>query len=194
MNEAQAIRLCIRHRDPVGFEFLVDKYRREAYCHALALMGNREDAADACQESFRRAFAAIPKLAHMDQFYPWFYRILRNCCLNMLNRRKTVLQYARDNSSRVQGATASDNPASILAKEEEASAVRRALDGLSAENREILSLKYIMGKSYEDIAQCLNIPRGTVMSRLFYARKAFRDKYLQCNQTECNRAKGAFHE
>jgi RNA polymerase sigma-70 factor (ECF subfamily) len=70
MNEAQAIRLCLQYRDPVGFEFLVKKYRREAYFHALALMGNQEDAADACQESFRRAFAAIPKLAQLDKFYP----------------------------------------------------------------------------------------------------------------------------
>ncbi len=72
MNEAQAIRLCLRHRDPVGFEFLVKNYRREAFFHAFALMGNQEDAADVCQESFRRAFTAIPKLVGLDQFYPWF--------------------------------------------------------------------------------------------------------------------------
>ena len=99
MNEAQAIRLCLKHRDPAGFEFLVNKYRREAFFHAFALMGNREDAADACQESFRRAFTAIPGLASLDQFYPWFYSILRNCCLNMLGRRRTIMNYARENRS-----------------------------------------------------------------------------------------------
>ncbi|UCH94405.1 MAG: hypothetical protein JSV88_29615 [Candidatus Aminicenantes bacterium] len=50
----------------------------------------REDAADACQDSFTRAFKAISRLQRQDFFYPWFYRILRNCCLNMLSRQKTA--------------------------------------------------------------------------------------------------------
>ena len=94
MNESRAIKLCLKHHDPVGFEFLVKKYRREVYFHALSLLGNQENAAEACQESFTRAFAAINTLSHLDAFYPWFYRILRNCCLNMLERKKTAENYA----------------------------------------------------------------------------------------------------
>ncbi len=56
MNEAKAINLCIKHRDPIGFEYLVKKYRREALFHARIFLGNDEDAADACQESFVKAF------------------------------------------------------------------------------------------------------------------------------------------
>jgi len=179
MNEAQAIRLCLKHRDPVGFEYLVKKYRREAYYHAYSLVGNCEDAADACQESFQRAFVAIPKLLHMDRFYPWFYRILRNCCLNMLSRRRTVLNHARNKSSNTQSAQTFDDPVSILTKQEEARDVWRVLNSLDMDAREILSLKYIQGNSYEEIAQLFDIPRGTVMSRLFHARKAFREKYLK---------------
>ncbi len=179
MNETQAIRLCLRYRDPAGFEFLVKKYRREAFFHAVSLLGNQEDAADACQESFRRAFAAIPKLMQLDQFYPWFYRILRNCCLNMLSRRKTAMVYARDNQSAALCANTSADPAAILAKQEEQKAVWEALNALDPEFREILSLKYIQGTSYQEIARLLQIPRGTVMSRLFHARKAFRKQYLE---------------
>ena len=62
MNENHAIRLCLRDRDPVGFEFLVLKYRREAFFHATSVLGNQEDAKDACQEAFRRALAAMPRL------------------------------------------------------------------------------------------------------------------------------------
>ncbi len=182
MNETQAIRLCLRHRDPMGFEFLVKKYRREAFFHALAFLGNQEDAADACQESFRRAFAAIPKLVQLDQFYPWFYRILRNCCLNMLNRRKTALEYARHNQSAALCANTPADPAAILAKQEEQRAVWQALNALDPEIREILSLKYIQGHNYEELTRLLQVPRGTVMSRLFHARKAFRKQYLE-NET-----------
>jgi RNA polymerase sigma-70 factor (ECF subfamily) len=190
MNETQAIRLCLRHRDPVGFEFLVKKYRREAFFHAMGLLGNQDDAADACQESFRRAFAAIPKLAALDQFYPWFYRILRNCCLNMLSRRKTALNYAKENKSDGFVTGSSTDPAAILAEQEEQRAVRQALNGLDPETREILSLKYIRGHSYEEIARLLEIPRGTVMSRLFYARKSFRKQYLGIIRPARNQREG----
>jgi DNA-directed RNA polymerase specialized sigma24 family protein len=78
MDEQYAIELCLKHKDPVGFEFLVQKYRREAFGHAYAFLGNQDDALDACQESFARAFAAIPGLPKLPQFYPWFYCILRN--------------------------------------------------------------------------------------------------------------------
>ena len=183
MNEDQAIRLCLKHRDPIGFEFLVKKYRREAYFHAFALMGNAEDAADACQESFGRAFAAIPKLAGMDRFYPWFYRILRNCCLNMLNRRRTALDYSREVKLSSRNASTIENPVTMIEQREEAQAVRHILESLDVDAREILSLKYIQGKSYDEIARLLEIPRGTVMSRLFYARKAFRGKYEHYSKT-----------
>jgi RNA polymerase sigma-70 factor, ECF subfamily len=190
MNEARAIRLCLKHRDPAGFEFLVTKYRREAYIHALALLGNCADAEDACQESFRRAFIAIPKLAGLDCFYPWFYRILRNCCLNMLARRKTIMNHARDNGSNPSAANTFVDPASSLEKHEEEQAVWRTLNRMTAESREILSLKYIQGNNYEVIARLLGIPRGTVMSRLFYARKAFRELYPGHDTSGGNRMKG----
>ena len=89
MDESYAIKLCLKYHDPAGFEFLVNKYRREAYFHARSFLGNQDDAADACQESFAKAFAAIPKLTYLDAFYPWFYRILKNCCLNMIRKKKT---------------------------------------------------------------------------------------------------------
>jgi len=194
MNEAKAIQLCLRHRDPAGFEFLVYQYRREAFFHAISLMGNREDAADACQESFRRAFMAMPKLADLDQFYPWFYRILRNCCLNMLSRRNTALHYARENRSGKTVVDRAADPAAILAEQEEQLIVWQTLNRLDPEHREILSLKYIQDKSYEEIARILQIPRGTVMSRLFHARKAFRKEFPENRTSEYYQKKGEHHE
>jgi RNA polymerase sigma-70 factor (ECF subfamily) len=178
MSEARAIRLCIRHRDPIGFDFLVKKYRREAFGHALALLGNENDAADACQDSFASAFGSMPRLENLTAFYPWFYRILRNRCLNILSRRKTARDHVRSESARaadeLAGTASAEDAAS---KAEERAAVWRTLTHLKTEYREILALKYLKGYDYDTLAAILRIPRGTIMSRLFYARKAFKAAY-----------------
>ncbi len=185
MDETHAIKLCINYQDPRGFEFLVKKYRKEAFFHAVSLLGNSEDAADACQESFTRAFIAIPKLNRLERFYPWFYRILRNCCLNLLRRRKVSIKHKqsvlREESSNPVSET---NPNVILEKKEEEQTVWKALEELNIEFREILVMKYIQGWNYDEISEHIGIPRGTVMSRLYYARKAFRKKYIKIKKNE----------
>jgi RNA polymerase sigma-70 factor (ECF subfamily) len=178
MTETTALRLCLKDRDPRGFEFLVKKYRREAFFHAQSILGNSEDAADACQESFARAFMAIPRLQELDHFYPWFYRILRNYCLNMISKRKSVIKY-RKVKGREGYPLDHATPSVLLEKKEEQILVWNVLQKLKPENREILVLKYIQDRRYDEISEMLGIPRGTVMSRLYYARKAFREEYLK---------------
>ena len=173
MDERAAIELCLSHQDPRGFEYLVEKYRREAYFHAVSLLGDRDDAADACQESFTRAFAAIRRLPRLSQFYPWFYRILRNCCLNLIERRKTAANYQPGQVVPPAG------PLELLERRQEQQYVWDVLRRLKPEFREILILKYVDGCSYVELSQRLDIPRGTVMSRLYHARKTFRDFYLE---------------
>lgn len=179
MDEKQAIRLCLAHQDPIGFEFLVKKYRREAYFHAMSFMGNAEDAADACQESFTRAFTAISRLTHLDAFYPWFYRILKNCCLNMISKKKTVRKHQSKVKTDHYETTGSEDPLSLVEGKEEQKQIWAVLESLNPESREILVMKYIQGYCYDEIARMLAVPRGTVMSRLYYARKAFREVYLK---------------
>ena len=183
MDESRAIRLCLHHRDPVGFEYLVKKYRREAFYHAQSFLGNREDAADACQESFSRAFKAIPNLSKLDAFYPWFYRILRNCCLNMLRRKKTARRYKQEKQLELPDEETS-NPSVLVEAQEEQSLVWEVLNALTPTFREILVMKYIQDKRYDEISELLSIPRGTVMSRLYHARKAFRDRYIEARERE----------
>lgn len=177
MDETSAITLCLKHQDPTGFEYLVKKYRREAFMHALSLLGNQEDAADACQDSFARAFAALPRVSHLDSFYPWFYRILRNRCLNMISRRKTIQKHQQESKCDPLMGVDNETPISIFEKKEEEKTVWQILERLNPEFREILILKYLKGNNYDEIAQMLDIPRGTVMSRLYYARKSFKEVY-----------------
>ena len=178
MDEPSAIRLCLRHGDPAGFEYLADRYRRDAYRHALLLLGNPEDAADICQEAFSRAFVAIRKLARLERFYPWFYQILRNCGLNLLARRKTTSQYRRHHRGETAPA-AEPLPSFLLEQAEDKRRVWQVLQSLKPSFREILIMKYVDDASYQVISQNLDIPRGTVMSRLYHARGAFRDAYLE---------------
>jgi len=182
MDERHAIQLCVKHRDPVGFEFLVHKYRREAFSHAFALLGNQEDALDACQDSFARAFTAIPGLRELPQFYPWFYCILRNRCLNLLARRQTSDRYRQAEAHEPDRSVTADNPGSLLELREERQRVQRALESLKPEHREILVMKYVQEHRYEEIAALLGIPRGTVMSRLYHARTALREAYLKLDR------------
>jgi RNA polymerase sigma-70 factor, ECF subfamily len=176
VDERRAIDLCILHRDPIGFEYLMRKYQREAYMHAIALVGNRDDAAEACQESFASAFASLPRLSDLTAFYPWFYRVLRNRCLNVLSRRRAAADHIRAGDREEQHTA---GPESIFGREQERAEVWRALASLKLEFREILALKYMRGHDYEALATLLGIPRGTVMSRLYHARKAFHAAYVE---------------
>ncbi|MDE2740155.1 MAG: RNA polymerase sigma factor [Gemmatimonadota bacterium] len=179
MDEQTAIRLCLDQRDVRGFEFLFEKFRREAYVHAIALLGNREEAADACQDAFGKAFVAIRRLASLDAFYPWFYRILRNHCLNRIARRQTAAQYEERLAAETATTHPVEKPDFLLEAHEEQVQVWDALRRIKAEFREILVMKYIEGLNYDGIAQRLQIPRGTVMSRLYHARKAFAAQYAK---------------
>ena len=176
MTEQKAISLCLKHRDPAGFEFLVRRFQREAFYHAYALMANEADAADACQDAFASAFAAMPRLDALDRFYPWFYRILRNRCLNMLAREQTRNRYAAS-QSKESGSIVPSTPQSDIENREERERVWQQLRHLKPKHREILTLKYIHEFSYDEIAETLGIPRGTVMSRLYEARSAFRKRF-----------------
>lgn len=167
MDEKTAIRLCLDQRDVRGFEFLFEKFSREAYVHAIALLGNREEAADACQDAFGKAFVAIRHLASLDAFYPWFYRILRNHCLNRIAGRQTAAQYEDRLAAETATTRPVEKPDFLLEAREEQAQVWDALRRIKAEFREILVIKYIEGLNYDGIAQRLQIPRGTVMSRLY---------------------------
>lgn len=182
MDEQRAIQLCVQHRDPVGFEFLVEKYRREAYSHAFALLGSEQDALDACQDSFAKAFVAIPGLRALPQFYPWFYCILRNRCLNLLARRQTSDRYREAQAAEPGPALDAQTPGNLLEKREAELQVHRALAMLKPDQSEILVLKYVQNRRYEEIAKLLGIPRGTVMSRLYHARLAFRQAHLKLDR------------
>jgi RNA polymerase sigma-70 factor (ECF subfamily) len=169
MDDPIAIKRC-KAGDKDAFRYLVERYQIEAMGHALAILAEREDALDAVQEAFLDAYQALGKFDMSRQFYPWFYTILRNRCFKLLVRRRKNVGLSLDDPL-------------ILAPVSEASgedrlALEYALLELSPAERELLTLKHLDGLSYDELAERLQIPRGTVMSRLFYARKRLREKLL----------------
>lgn len=177
MNEKKAIELCLKYHDPIGFEFLVKKFKEEAFYHAYSFIGNSEDAADICQESFSKAFNAIPRLKQLQKFYPWFYTILRNASLNFLKKQKIVRKKQYETVNNLTPIIVS--PEENLEKSEKNRKIWEILFMLKPEFREILVLKYAEDMNYKDLSTILGIPRGTVMSRLYNARKSFKKIYLK---------------
>jgi RNA polymerase sigma-70 factor, ECF subfamily len=163
MQDAEAIRRC-RQGDLEAFGHMVRRYQQRALGHARALTGNDADAADAAQNAFLDAFAHLGGFDETREFYPWFYVLLRHCC------------YKQRARSRAQaGLSALAESTAETGSVEERYDLRRALDRLSVEDRELIVLKHMNGWTYDELALRLEIPRGTVMSRLFHARHRLKD-------------------
>jgi len=165
MDDLTAIEKC-QNGEKEAFRFLVESYQRQAASHAVAILGNAEDALDAVQEAFIDAYQALRNFDKTRRFYPWFYVLLRNRCFKMTARRRETENIEE---------TAIFAPQSGVSREEQF-ALEAALLALTKEDRELITLKYLDGLSYQEIADFLKIPRGTVMSRLFHARKALQAK------------------
>lgn len=152
--------------DNTAFSHLTQSYLRRAHRVAYRYLGNAEDAADICQELFLRVYRHLPRFDAGRPFYPWLYRILRNLCLNQVQR---VFPTVPLGETELPGSLAA--PEGALLREEAVRGLYAALDSLSAPDREVLLLKHFDGLSYAEMAELLDIPRGTVMSRLYYARR-----------------------
>jgi len=150
---------------------LVERHKKNAFRIALGLVGNKDDAYDISQEAFLRVYNSAKTFNEKQPFLPWFYTIIANLSRTWLRKRTTRDYRLVDIDEAPYLLVDSGNPESKLLKKELLSILQHALQKLSFEDREIIILQHIRGMSYEEIATLLNIPRGTVMSRLYYARK-----------------------
>jgi RNA polymerase sigma-70 factor (ECF subfamily) len=182
--QADATRLmtAAKQGDREAFDRLVESLRGQAFRLAVSLVGSREDAMELSQEAFLKTYRARASYRDGEPFLPWFHRILRNCCYSFLRKRGRLRKTSL--SARAAGAEdegdweiADEGPAphdAVLA-DERAQLFWRAFRTLSARDREILTLRHFQELSYQEIADTLSIPIGTVMSRLFHARRRLRE-------------------
>ncbi len=167
--------------DVNAFEGLVVEYEKNVYNMALRMLKNTEDAADISQDAFIKAYNSLSSFRGDSKFSVWLYRIVSNLCLDYLrrqNRRPTKSLSVEDNdgeSTELEIPDEEQSPEKLLERKTTCEAVRRGLDELNTEQREILLLREIQGFSYDEIADVLNLESGTVKTRIFRARKKLCD-------------------
>lgn len=175
-QEAAVIK-AVLDGDTNAYEYLVKAYEKNVYNLALRMVGNSEDAYDMSQEAFIKAYNSLHSFRGDSKFSVWLYRIVSNVCLDYLrsrNRKATVsLSVENDDGEEVELDIADEasSPQALLDRSLTRDAVRRGLQELPPDHREILLLREIQGLSYEEIADTLDLEVGTVKSRIFRARK-----------------------
>ncbi|MBN1550957.1 RNA polymerase sigma factor [bacterium] len=173
-NNDTDIRNCIldtRMGNRQAFGLIVERYRTQSVRIAVSIVGDIETAKDLSQDAFIKAYRALHTFDLNAPFMPWFYRILTNVCRDYIRKRTRF----RNMIQKFKGISrSSDDLNCEIHRDEIAIKVRQAVEKLDPKDREIIELKHFAGFDYNEIAKILNIPKGTVMSRLFYARKALR--------------------
>lgn len=161
-----------------AFETLVTRYRGRIYAMILNMTGNDADAWDLSQEVFIKAWRAMPRFEARSQFFTWLYRITHNVVLDWMRKRKIHGGVEFDDalgSVPAAGAVTvphnTADPDRALENRELGDRIKVALEDLSPEHRAVILLKEVDGLSYQEIADSVGCSLGTVMSRLFYARK-----------------------
>lgn len=168
--------------DQAAFELLVIKYQRRVERLIGRMVRDVDLVEDIAQETFIRAYRALPKFRGEAQFYTWLYRIAVNTAKKFLLELKhdptvsqTTLQGNAEEDETFQPRSepsSEETPESVLAAKEIGRAVNAALDALPDDLRQAITLREMDGLSYEDIAEVMNCPIGTVRSRIFRAREA----------------------
>ena len=155
-----------------AFSLLIRDNIQRVYRAAYAVVRNRDDAEDIAQETFVRAYQSIGRFDETRPLFPWLYRIARNLCLNRIER-VTKREATDPEFDYLSDASAGPEESTIAA--DERARVRAAVLRLPDQHRRIVELSHFQECSYREIADILDVPMGTVMSRLYNARRKLRE-------------------
>ncbi len=167
-----------------SFDLLVAKYQRRIYRLVLRFVRDPAKAEDVAQETFLRAYRAIGQFRGDSQFYTWLYRIAVNTAKKAVaDERKDptvsegdAVDDGEETFRPTERLSSSETPESMLVSKEIAQTVNQAMDDLPEDLRTAITLREIEGMSYEDIANAMQCPIGTVRSRIFRAREAIAER------------------
>lgn len=164
LSDSEAIQ-AIKAGDREAYKAIVERYMRRAYGIALTFVRNPQDALDVSQMAFIKAYRNLKRFDAARPFFPWFYRILKNTCLDHLKRMSHTREIPLEDVG-------------ILKTEARDHEMKQmlwlAIEALPLEQREAIVLRYFQGMSYREVAETLNKPMGTVMSSLYYAKRNLR--------------------
>ncbi|MCM0035987.1 MAG: RNA polymerase sigma factor RpoE [Burkholderiaceae bacterium] len=169
----------VQRGDKQAFDLLVLKYQRKIMRLLSRMIRDPGEIEDVAQEAFIKAYRALPQFRGDSAFYTWLYRIAINTARNWLaqNNRRPSTPSAQENEDgetfdATDNLTDSSNPESEMASRQIADTVNKAMNDLPEDLRNAIVMREIDGMSYEDIAESMNCPIGTVRSRIFRAREA----------------------
>ncbi len=188
----------VRTGDQRAFKLLVERYQRKVFSVALGMLKDKEEARDAAQEAFIKVHRYLDHFKGDASFYTWLYRITVNICIDVIRKKgsrgKDQLEF--DESIKVDlaeanigalGSRLGTNPQKSALRAELARHITDAIAQLPEAHREILLLREVEGMSYEDLSRTFDIPKGTVMSRLFHARLKMQkilNEYLEMDESK----------
>jgi RNA polymerase sigma-70 factor (ECF subfamily) len=180
--EDLALVTAVKGGDKRAFKVLMQRYQRKVYAVAYGFLRNQEDALDVVQESFIKVHRYIGKFEGNSSFYTWLYRIVANLCIDQLRKSKRHRDVEFDDGLRHDGKDESSSeplahfsqfgdPSDMLRRKEILAAVEASLEHLSDKHRAVIVMRELQGMSYEEMAQAMKCSKGTIMSRLFHARR-----------------------
>ncbi len=167
-----------------AFETFVKGHMKKAYFVALGLVGNHEDALELSQDAFAKAYQHRHSLNSKGKFFAWFYQILRNLCISHLRKRryrKTIPIETSEGKTMDLPSAKTFEPDAVAQRNESKDRIWKAIGQLDPKHREVIVLRHFQNLSYEEISQMLFCNKGTVTSRLYYARKRLKE-ILDCDE------------
>jgi RNA polymerase sigma-70 factor (ECF subfamily) len=183
--EEQDARLVerIKEGDEEAFKELVENYQRKVYSICYGMLKNPDDSRDVSQEVFIKVYRYIDSFNQESSFYTWLYRITVNMCIDFIRKNSRTTKVEYDDQLAHDGETEGDDlllpsslgihPDKVYGRKELRQKMLEAIETLSEKHRTILILREVEGLSYAEMADVLNISKGTVMSRLYHARRYF---------------------
>ncbi|HLW69457.1 MAG TPA: sigma-70 family RNA polymerase sigma factor [Candidatus Binataceae bacterium] len=170
-EEGELIRRS-RKGDGRAFSTLVERYQRRVAGVAMAVVHNQDDALEIAQEAFVRAYQSLGKFEERSSFSTWLYRITANLAIDFRRRegRQVVLRGEEGENELGRIPSGTGDSFTEAARGELGQRLSAALKELTPEHRAVILLREVDGLSYDEISEVLDCPRGTVMSRLHYAR------------------------
>ena len=175
-----------RRGDKEAFRELVERYQRRITSVALGMVQNRDDAMELSQETFVKAFENLEKFKGESSFYTWLYRIVVNLAIDARrrDRRRPMVILEDRGTGDVMDLLPTDerraDPYEQTKSREIGQRVNEAIDELTPDHKAVIVLREVEGLSYDDISRVMQCSKGTVMSRLHYARKKLQGKLRDC--------------
>jgi RNA polymerase sigma-70 factor (ECF subfamily) len=180
-----------------AFQGLVERYQRKVYAIALGMLKDPDEARDTAQDAFLKAHQNLDRFQGTSSFYTWIYRITVNLCIDQLRKagrgdqvefdERVEHQEAGNPADELSGRRLGFDPARALSDKELRTRIHAALATLTPEHRAVLLLREVDGLSYKEMAESLGCAEGTIMSRLFHARKRMQEMlrgYMQDQDQE----------